>query len=119
MVLIADILPHWLWHPLGVCAGSAKQVLQCRSYAFWSGIGSDFGELTLVISAITGLVLLLRFYKTHLTCHVTTCNRPALHPVIGTPYRTCAPHHPTVPDDVITPDHIAQAHADAHPHPDV
>lgn len=100
-LLAAGDAPVQLLHPL-----------RYWGYEFWSGLGSDFGELTLVVSAITGLVLAIRFYRTHLTCHVTTCNRPATHHVVGTPYRTCAPHHPTVPDGEITAEHIAQAHAD-------
>jgi len=79
-----------------------------RWYAFWSGIGSDIGEAALIGGAF-------EFYRRHLTCHVDSprfCWRPAIHPVVGTPYRTCKKHHPAVPDKV-TAEHITAAHHDA------
>jgi hypothetical protein len=33
--------------------------------------------------------------------------------VLGTPFKACKRHHPTVPDKV-TADHIADAHQEAH-----
>ena len=58
-------------------------------YNFWSGIGSDLGEITLV----TGLILgILGFYKHH-NCHVEKCRRLG-RPVPGTPMVACWEHHP-------------------------
>lgn len=79
-----------------------------RWYAFWSGSGSDIGEIAL-LGALVGM------YKRH-TCHVDSprfCWRPGTHPVEGTPFRACKRHHPAVPDRV-TADHLADAHRDAH-----
>lgn len=73
-------------------------------YAFWSGFGSDIGEVVL----IGGLV---QIYRAH-TCHDDRCWRLARHPVDGTPYKACKKHHPTVPDQV-TADHMARAHREA------
>jgi len=74
---------------------------------FWSGVGSDIGEVAL----LSGL---LAFYRRH-TCHVDSprfCWRWAAHPVEGTPFRACRKHHPAVPDKV-TAEHIQAAHIDA------
>lgn len=80
----------------------------CRWGAFWSGAGSDIGELALLGAA-------LEFYRRHMTCHVDSprfCWRPGIHAVAGTPFRACKRHHPAVPDRV-TAAHIEAAHRDA------
>lgn len=79
---------YWLWHPL-----------QGPGYQFWSGIGSDLGELTLIGLAV-GL------YR-HLECHQTGCHRFGRFP--HGHLKLCARHHPKVPDDGrITAEHIAK-----------
>lgn len=91
---------HWLVHLLGLDDPSGHW------YMWWSGPGSDLGEL-----AILGALFSL--YRRH-TCHVNSprfCWRPGTHPVPGTPFRTCARHHPAVPDR-ISGDHIAAASTD-------
>jgi hypothetical protein len=93
---------NWLIHILGIDNEAG------RFYAFWSGFGSDIGEV-----AILGGMF--EFYRRH-TCHVDHprfCWRWGAHHVPGTPYRTCRKHHPTVPNKV-TADHIAAVHDDAH-----
>ena len=74
----------WLLHVLGLDDASGAW------YLFWSGIGSDLGELTL----ITGGVI---FYRRH-TCHVDHCWRLARHEHAqdGTTYQLCRKHHPHV-----------------------
>lgn len=72
---------YWLWHPL-----------QGPGYQFWSGIGSDIAEITLISALLAG------FYKTyrHLECHVESpkaCHRIG-HLVPGTGHRACTKHHP-------------------------
>ncbi len=53
-------------------------------YQFWSGIGSDFGEATIILSA----VLLIR----HRNCHVKGCWRLGhADPAHGFP--ACKVHH--------------------------
>ena len=69
------MIPADLFHPLW---GSG--------YQFWSGIGSDLSEITLLAMA-AGL------YKAH-NCHVHRCWRLARHPVDGTAYKVCRKHHP-------------------------
>lgn len=69
----------WLFEPL-----------HGDGYQFWSGIGSDFQELTLFL-VIGGLYAFLRRHN----CHVKGCWRLAWHPSadhLGHP--VCRHHHP-------------------------
>ncbi len=66
--------------------------LRYWGYQFWSGIGSDLGEVTL----ITGLARAFWRTRRHLECHVEApknCHRIG-HPVPGTGHRACRLHHP-------------------------
>jgi len=71
---------NWLLHFLGLLpvppGGSA-------AYNFWSGSGSDFGELTLIGLAYGA-------YRKH-QCHNKGCWRIGRHQVDGTPW--CNRHH--------------------------
>lgn len=89
-----------LIHFLGIDQGQPYG--QWNNYNFWSGVGSDLGELTLV----GGLVALYRKNK----CHEARCHRLAKHHVAGTPYTVCRRHHPAVPNRASKGD-IAAAHA--------
>lgn len=55
-----------------------------RPYGFWSGFGSDLGEITLI-----GLVL--NWYRVH---KCVSCWRLSKHDVHGTHYATCHIHLP-------------------------
>ncbi len=77
---------YWLWHPL-IGPG----------YQFWSGVASDFGELTL----LGGLVMAYR----HLECHQAGCHR--LGRFAHGQLELCHRHHPKTPNDgAITQEHI-------------
>lgn len=92
---------NWLIHIIGIDNEAG------RYYAFWSGFGSDIGE----VAILGGMAA---FYRRH-TCHVDSprfCWRWGAHQVVGTPYRACRRHHPAVPEKV-TPGHIAEAHQEA------
>lgn len=70
------------------------------TYQFWSGVGSDLGELTLIGAMIVA-------YR-KIECHRSGCHR------IGRfthgHLKLCHRHHPFVPDDgKITGEHIANA----------
>jgi hypothetical protein len=91
---------HWLAYWTGLTNGSGPR------YLWWSGIGSDIGELAL----LGGLLSIAR----HSNCHAKRCWRFGK-PVDGTPYRACHRHHPAhdgtkrnVPLETIT-----DAHRDA------
>ena len=76
------------------------------AYNFWSGFGSDIGEVAIV----GGLVHMARAAN----CHVKGCWRVGRHPVDGTAFKTCARHHPTVDHTVrVTAAHVASVHAQA------
>lgn len=67
----------WLLHWIGVDNETG------HAYAFWSGFGSDLGEVAL-IGAIFGA------YHRH-ACHEPRCWRVGRHTVDGTPW--CNHHH--------------------------
>ena len=71
---------YWLSHFLGL------DNLSGPYYGFWSGVGSDLAEVTLVGAMLT----LVRKYN----CHVKWCWRVGRHPVEGTTYTVCRRHHP-------------------------
>ena len=68
---------HWLFHALGLDSASGSP------YLFWSGFGSDIGELAIV----GGLVTLVRKHN----CHQRRCWRVSRHIVDGSPW--CNRHH--------------------------
>lgn len=70
----------WLAHILGL------DDMAGRWYGFWSGFGSDLGE----IAIIGGLISIVRRHN----CHVHHCWRVGRHPVQGTPHVVCRRHHP-------------------------
>lgn len=71
---------HWFFVHTGTYNESGPY------YGFFSGFGSDIGELAI----IGGLVALVR----HHNCHVKGCKRLG-RKVEGTPYVACHVHHPS------------------------
>lgn len=71
-------------------------------YGFWSGFGSDIGEVVI----IGGVVSIFRQHN----CHVKGCYRFGKHEVEGTPYKTCKIHHPDMGSGDITHEAIIMAH---------
>jgi hypothetical protein len=86
---------HWAWVFFGMSDGTGPH------YLFWSGIGSDLGELTL----IAGLVAV---YRQH-NCEVCRCWRLGRHKTAAE-HRVCRRHHP---HDKLTPQHVVAAHEEA------
>lgn len=74
---------HWLAHVLGL------DNLSGPWYGFWSGSGSDLGELAIVGALVTEI-------RKH-NCHEPRCLRVGRFPVEGTPFITCRHHHPAPP----------------------
>lgn len=83
-----------MWHWLLVFFGVDNEA--GRGYAFWSGIGSDIGEIALI-------GLLYQNVRKH-NCHVKGCPRIGRHHIGD--YIVCRRHHPT---DAPTPTDIANA----------
>lgn len=80
---VHSLFGGYFWHPL---AGDG--------YQFWSGIGSDVGEITMV----TALYI---WIKTH-NCHVRGCWRLKWHGHPDHGHPVCRRHHPH--SDSITED---------------
>jgi hypothetical protein len=94
--------------------------LRYWGYQFWSGIGSDIGELSIVVSIIVAALAVRRFLHSHFPCHTDSCRKLGFHRVAGTPYRTCWHHHPELSqyDPAAVPlEHIHRAHAAANQAP--
>lgn len=72
------MIGNWFFHYFGINGTGSW-------YAFWSGIGSDIGELAI----FGGVIQVLR----HRQCHTKGCWRFGK-PVEGTPYLACHHHHP-------------------------
>jgi hypothetical protein len=87
---------HWLAHFLGL------DNLSGSFYGWWSGAGSDLGEVTLV----GAMLMMVRRHN----CHVHGCWRVGRHPVAGTTYVVCRRHHP---DGAPTVQDVTDAHAAA------
>lgn len=75
---LAGLTFWWFWHPL---AGPG--------YQFWSGIGSDIGEIAIVGGAIA-------IYRRH-NCHVHRCWRLSWHAHPDHGHPVCRRHHPDHP----------------------
>jgi hypothetical protein len=71
----------WLLHWLAVHTGTVNE--PGPYYGFWSGFGSDLGEVAL-LGAVLGA------YRKH-NCHEPRCWRMGRHIVDGTPW--CNRHH--------------------------
>lgn len=78
----------YLWHVFLNWTGASNTA--GTAYGFWSGIGSDFGEITLIAAILT-------FYKMH-ECHIDGCHRFGKHPFEH--YKLCKKHHPGVPEKI-------------------
>ncbi len=62
--------------------------LRYWGYQFWSGIGSDLGELTIV----TGMAAIsYQLYRNH-TCHIQKCYRISWHPHPDHGHPVCKKH---------------------------
>jgi hypothetical protein len=83
MAVIMSLFPH-IWHWLLNFTGTNIPSTGSRWYNFWSGFGSDLGEIVIIGSIFT-------LYK-HNNCAVGRCWRIGRHQVDGTPYKTCHKH---------------------------
>ncbi len=76
--MLAFFLHDWLLHPLNG-----------QGYQWWSGIGSDIGEVTI----LGGVVMVLR----HVNCNSPRCLRVGRHPTADGQHHLCRHHHPDHP----------------------
>lgn len=84
------------WNDFWDSVGNSFGLLNGSSfgYLWWSGAGSDIGELTILGGAVA-------LYKAH-TCHVDGCWRISRHKHTqdGQEYALCRKHHPNIPDQI-------------------
>ena len=73
-----------IWHWILNFTGTNIPTTGSKWYNFWSGFGSDIGEVVIIGSLIS-------LYKQH-NCTIKGCWRIGRHPVSGTPYKTCHKH---------------------------
>lgn len=92
---------HWLALHTGIIHGGPDQY-----YNFWSGFGSDLGEVTLITAVGIGVYTGVR----KVNCHTKGCWRIGHHPLDGTPYILCRHHHPHVPTEGASHEHILEQH---------
>jgi hypothetical protein len=87
---------HWLIVHLSQELGISNS--SSRAYDFWSGSGSDIGEIA-IIGAVVGV------FRKH-NCHIKGCYRIGKHPLENSPFILCKKHHPDVPNKGLTVDQI-------------
>jgi hypothetical protein len=86
--VLHTILPVWLFHPLGECAGTHAEVVRCQSYNFWSGVSGSF-----LVSVPAWTLAVLLFLRHH-NCMERGCWRLGRFVLEGG-VRSCEKHHPT------------------------
>ena len=94
-------LLHWL----AVHTGSTQVVTGGPYYNFWSGFGSDLGELTLIGAVGAGAYHVARGHN----CEVHRCWRIGRH-TTAAGHKVCRLHHP---DDPLTVADVHRAHREA------
>ena len=79
--------------------------LHSDGYNFWSGIGSDFGEVTILIAV-------LAWWKHH-NCQVKGCWRIHVRTPTEAGHFVCKRHHPAHEGDRLSVEHIVACHNEA------
>jgi hypothetical protein len=100
LTVFFDFLRHWTAIHTGTVYSSNSSIY----YNFWSGIGSDLGEATLIGAVSVGVYTLVR----KANCHAKGCWRIGHYPLEGTPYHLCTHHHPGVPTKSVSHEHILE-----------
>jgi hypothetical protein len=101
LVAFFGALRHWFALHTGIIRGGPDPY-----YNFWSGFGSDLGEATLISAVAIGVYTGVR----KVNCHTKRCWRIGHHALDGTPYILCRHHHPDVPTQGASHEHILEQH---------
>ena len=101
LIAFFDVVRHWLALHTGTLHGGPDLY-----YNFWSGFGSDLGEATLITAVGVGVYTGVR----KVNCHTKGCWRIGHHALDGTPYILCRHHHPHVPSQGASHEHILEQH---------
>lgn len=101
LVNAADFLQHWIAIHSGTqyeMCGSSPCPVQLY-YNWWSGPGSDLGELTLITAVLTPAIIAAR----HRNCATRGCWRMTNQLIEDdrshVKYHRCHKHHPCIPDE--------------------
>ena len=79
--------------------------LHADGYQFWSGIGADLGEVTILTA--------FAIWWKHHNCQVDGCWRIHLHQPTAGGHFVCKKHHPAHEGDHLTTDYVSAAHHSA------
>ena len=90
---VMNAFGHWLLTVTGINNEAGKW------YAFWSGFGANFGEVTLLAGVLAA------WHRVN--CHAKGCWRIGRQQVAGTTLVVCRRHHP---DGKPTREHILELH---------
>lgn len=101
VIIVSDALRNWFEFHTGIVNGGPDPY-----YNFWSGFGSDLGEATLISAVAIGVYTGVR----KVNCHTKRCWRIGHHQLEGTPYILCRHHHPGVPNEGASHEHILREH---------
>lgn len=106
-VIFYDQWQHWLAYATGSynCPKTGCPGGVAHNYNFFSGSGSDIGQITLVGSIVALIVTTLRKNN----CEVHGCWRLGRHQTAAG-HVVCRRHHP---DDHLTAEAVAEAHEEA------
>lgn len=98
-------LGHWLQIHLGIANEPGPY------YGFFSGSGSDFGEIALI--GAVGTLIAGLWHK--FNCHNEGCPRIGLHQLAGGTYVVCRKHHAAIighPHRKLSTEFLTAAHRD-------
>jgi hypothetical protein len=101
VIFVVGCVRHWVALHTGILNGGPD-----KYYNFWSGFGSDLGEATLISAVGVGLYTGLR----KVNCHTKGCWRIGKHQLDRTPFVLCRHHHPGVPSEGASYEHILAQH---------
>jgi hypothetical protein len=101
-ILDAGVVDRWL------ATHTGTDDLSGPWYGFWSGIGSDLAELTLIGAVATGVYQIVRKYN----CHEPGCWRVGTHPAADGQFLLCYRHHPDFQGKRPTHELIERLHAE-------
>ena len=100
-LVVSDAFRHWFADHTGISNGGPDPY-----YNFWSGFGSDLGEVTLISAVAIGVYTGVR----KVNCHTKGCWRIGHHSLEGTPYILCRHHHPYIPNEGASHERILALH---------
>lgn len=101
VIAFIGVIRHWVALHTGIIHGGPDVF-----YNFWSGFGSDLGEVTLISAVAVGVYTGVR----KVNCHTKGCWRIGHHPLDGTPFILCRHHHPHVPNGGASHEQILEQH---------